>query len=136
MDSLKSPRFITILVLVTVFALGLLVGWSLNTTLQKQKLNVNNLDSELRPEVLEKNALQKLQTVLNLSAVQVQTIRPILTTGVAEIVQLRKESLRKISDCRTKYLELIAVHLNPDQQEKIRQFEHRKDAELKKQLEN
>lgn len=136
MDSLKSPRCITILVLVTVFSLGLLVGWSLNTNLQKQKLNLNNLDAELRADVLEKNALQKLRQVLDLNAEQTQTIRPILSTAVAEIIQLRKESLRKISDCRTKYLDLIAVHLNPEQQEKIRGFERKKDAELQRQLQN
>lgn len=136
MDSLKSPRCITILVLVTVFSLGLLVGWSLNTNLQKQKLNLNNLDTELRADVLEKNALQKMQKMLDLNAEQIQTIRPILTTAVAEIIQLRKESLRKISDCRTKYLDLIAVHLKPEQQEIIRGFERKKDAELQKQLQN
>lgn len=136
MESLKSPRALTIVVLVTVFVVGLLTGWSLNTSMQKQKLNLNNLDAELRPAVLEKNALEKMKTMLDLNAQQIDEIRPILTTAVTEVIQLRKESLRRISDCRSKYLEQIAVHLNPQQQEIIRSFVRRKDAELQKQLEN
>ncbi|PAW77687.1 MAG: hypothetical protein B9S32_10440 [Verrucomicrobia bacterium Tous-C9LFEB] len=76
-----------------------------------------------------------MQTAFDLNAEQVNKIRPILSTGIAEVIQLRKESLRKISACRTKFLDQIATYLNPEQQEKIHKFQRKKDAELQKQLE-
>ncbi len=135
MASLKSPRCITILVLVTVFILGLFTGWSLDGCIKKHQLgSLTNLDEQLNPAMMEAHAVKKLQIKFDLSAEQVEAIRPIVASGIAEVVQLRKDSLRKIVACRSKYLEQIMQHLQPQQQADIRRFMREKDEELQKQL--
>lgn len=135
MASLKSPRVVTILVLLMVFILGLLTGWSLNAHSKKSLLgSFNNLDEQLNTTVIEQQVLRKMRSKLNLNDQQVQEIRPILMAGIVETVQLRNEALIKLAACRNKYLDQIKPHLPPEQQENIRRFQQTKDAELKEQL--
>lgn len=137
MEFIKSPRVLTIIVLATLFTLGLLSGWSLGSRYGTRKFDrLTNLTAELKPEVLEDHAIRGLTSKLDLSSEQVQKIRPIIASGLGEVIELRKESLKKIYDCRNRGLDQIALQLTPEQQVKLRDFMRKRDEELQQQLKN
>lgn len=134
MESLKSPRCITIIVLVTVFALGVLTGWSLNVSINRKQIEMTNLKTQLDPAVMEPLAIKWMHAKLDVTDEQVEKVRPILVRGIADIIQMRKEALKKILDRRIQFFEEIRSELTPEQQKKMEQYIKDKNAEIRQKL--
>jgi hypothetical protein len=132
MDPVKHTRFITLLVLFSIFVLGLFTGWTIHSIYEREYAEFSRYQmKQLKPNVLEDRVVHDLTARLKLTPNQIEEIRPVIARGIADMMALRKDSLEKMSEHRSRLTEEIKKHLSPEQQVELEKLRQEKEAELR-----
>lgn len=85
------------------------------------------------PEHLARHLLDRLTSDAELTPVQAETVRPIVTSAAQEMVQLHKESMKRGKEVMDRMTQSVETNLSPTQCErwsaKRREFEEKRAAE-------
>ena len=105
-----------------VFVCGLLVGNVVTTAFDdhKQQQKWEQGLSGLKPRVMK-----HLTRELHLSPEQQQTIEPILSQAERELLRLRIAQQPQVETTVTRTMEALKVTLNPEQQHKLEELNHK-----------
>ncbi len=128
MEFLKSPKYLSVIVLVTFFCLGFFTGWIGPWSSARSV----KLLGEKNHEALENPAIHWLKSELDLSPKQIEKLRPVIRSGLLQMGELRREALNRINQCQAEMMEKVTLDLSPKQADKLREILHKKDADLQK----